>query len=95
MGNKEGLIILTLIGDDFQFPFNDLMLWAVLSRRQEMARCMWTYGEEAMAKALAAIRLYKSMSKEAADEYIEVEVSNELREFAEFVLLFPILFEVK
>uniref|UniRef100_A0A1I7W0K8 LSDAT_euk domain-containing protein n=1 Tax=Loa loa TaxID=7209 RepID=A0A1I7W0K8_LOALO len=70
-------------GDDFQFPFNDLMLWAVLSRRQEMARCMWSYGEEAMAKALAAIRLYKSMSKEAADEYIEVEVSNELREFAE------------
>ncbi|VIO96455.1 Uncharacterized protein BM_BM4357 [Brugia malayi] len=69
--------------DDFQFPFNDLMLWAVLSRRQEMARCMWMYGEEAMAKALAAIRLYKSMSKEAADEYIEVEVSNELREFAE------------
>uniref|UniRef100_A0A915PI99 TRPM SLOG domain-containing protein n=1 Tax=Setaria digitata TaxID=48799 RepID=A0A915PI99_9BILA len=70
-------------GDDFQFPFNDLMLWAVLSRRQEMARCMWMYGEEAMAKALAAVRLYKSMSKEAADEYIEVEVSNELREFAE------------
>ncbi|KAL3998389.1 Ion transport family protein [Acanthocheilonema viteae] len=70
-------------GDEFQFPFNDLMLWAVLSRRQEMARCMWMYGEEAMAKALAAIRLYKSMSKEAADEYIEVEVSNELRQFAE------------
>ncbi|CAG9531100.1 unnamed protein product [Cercopithifilaria johnstoni] len=69
--------------DEFQFPFNDLMLWAVLSRRQEMARCMWMYGEEAMAKALAAIRLYKSMSKEAADEYIEVEVSNELRQFAE------------
>uniref|UniRef100_A0A158Q738 LSDAT_euk domain-containing protein n=1 Tax=Elaeophora elaphi TaxID=1147741 RepID=A0A158Q738_9BILA len=77
------LIILTLTGEDFQFPFNDLMLWAVLSRRQEMARCMWMYGEEAMAKALAAIRLYKSMSKEAADEYIEVEVSNELRQFAE------------
>ncbi|MCP9260167.1 Transient receptor potential cation channel subfamily M member [Dirofilaria immitis] len=73
----------SIFSDDFQFPFNDLMLWAVLSRRQEMARCMWTYGEEGMAKALAAIRLYKSMSKEAADEYIEVEVSNELREFAE------------
>lgn len=66
------------------------MLWAVLSRRQEMARCMWMYGEEAMAKALAAIRLYKSMSKEAADEYIEVEVSNELRQFAEFVHLLQI-----
>uniref|UniRef100_A0A8R1U0B4 TRPM SLOG domain-containing protein n=1 Tax=Onchocerca volvulus TaxID=6282 RepID=A0A8R1U0B4_ONCVO len=80
---RERLRKETKEGDDFQFPFNDLMLWAVLSRRQEMARCMWTYGEEGMAKALAAIRLYKSMSKEAADEYIEVEVSNELREFAE------------
>ncbi|VDN01629.1 unnamed protein product [Thelazia callipaeda] len=70
-------------GEDFQYPFNDLMLWAILSRRQDMARCMWMYGEEPMAKALAAIRLYKSMSKEAADEYIEVEASNELREFAE------------
>lgn len=62
------------------------MLWAVLSRRQEMARCLWMHGEEAMAKALVAVRLYRSMSKETADEYIEVEVSNQLREFAEFVL---------
>lgn len=68
------------------------MVWSVLSRRQQMALCMWTYGEEALAKALAAIRLYKSMSKEAADEYIEVEASNELREFAEFVFPFSSTF---
>ncbi|KAI1722198.1 ion transport protein domain-containing protein [Ditylenchus destructor] len=66
----------------FRYPFNDLMLWAVLTRRHEMAKCMWQHGEEAMAKALIAIRLYKCMSKEAADDYTEVEVSNLLREYA-------------
>lgn len=59
------------------------MLWAVLTRRQEMARCMWMHGEEAMAKALVAIRLYKSMGKEIVDEYVEVETSNQLKEYAE------------
>lgn len=59
------------------------MLWAVLTRRHEMAKCMWQYGEEAMAKALMAIRLYKYMSKEAADDYTEVEVSDKLRQYAE------------
>uniref|UniRef100_A0A915EL64 TRPM-like domain-containing protein n=1 Tax=Ditylenchus dipsaci TaxID=166011 RepID=A0A915EL64_9BILA len=70
------------IDSDFRYPFNDLMLWAILTRRHEMAKCMWQHGEEAMAKALTAIRLYKCMSKEAADDYTEVEVSNQLREYA-------------
>lgn len=67
---------------DFQYPFNDLMLWAILTRRHHMAKCMWQHGEQGMAKALIAIRLYKYMSKEAADDYTEVEVSNQLREWA-------------
>ena len=69
--------------DDFKYPFNDLLIWAVLTQRHELAKCMWNHGEEAMAKALVAIRLYKCMSKEAADDYTEVEVSNQLREYAE------------
>uniref|UniRef100_A0A7E4V9N2 LSDAT_euk domain-containing protein n=1 Tax=Panagrellus redivivus TaxID=6233 RepID=A0A7E4V9N2_PANRE len=69
--------------EDFAYPFNELMLWAVLTRRHELAKCMWNHGEEAMAKALVAIRLYKCMSREAADDYTEVEVSNQLREYAE------------
>ncbi|KAL3117473.1 hypothetical protein niasHT_003221 [Heterodera trifolii] len=67
---------------DFDFPFNELMLWAVLTRRHEMAKFFWQYGEEPMAKALVAIRLYKCMSREAAHDYTEVEVSNQLRECA-------------
>lgn len=69
--------------EDFKYPFNDLMIWAVLTQRHDLAKCLWNHGEEAMAKALVAIRLYKCMSKEAADDYTEVEVSNQLREFAE------------
>ncbi|VDM93110.1 unnamed protein product [Onchocerca ochengi] len=36
--------------DDFKYPFNELLIWAVLTKRQEMALCMWQHGEEAMAK---------------------------------------------
>lgn len=65
---------------DFKHPFNDLLLWAVLTRRHEMAKCFWLYGEEAMAKALTAVSLYKFMSRVAADDYTGVEVYNILRE---------------
>lgn len=69
--------------DDFEYPFNELMLWAILTQRQEMAYFLWLYGEEAMAKALAAVRLYKCFSKEIANEFLELEVSRQLGECAE------------
>lgn len=59
------------------------MLWAVLTRRHEMAKLFWQHGEEPLAKALAAIRLYKCMSRDVAHDYIEMEVSNQLREYAQ------------
>ena len=34
----------------FEYPFHDLMIWAVLMKRQRMALFMWQHGEEAMAK---------------------------------------------
>jgi transient receptor potential cation channel subfamily M protein 3 len=67
----------------FQYPFNDLLIWAVLTKRHEMALCMWEHGEEAMAKALVACRLYKSLSKEAAEDYLEVEICEELKKYAD------------
>ena len=39
-----------------------------------------------MAKSLVACRLYKSLSNEAAEDYLEVEVCDELRKYAEYVL---------
>lgn len=40
----------------FAYPFNDLLIWAVLTSRHGMAECMWVHGEDAMAKCLLAIR---------------------------------------
>lgn len=34
----------------FKYPFNELMVWAVLMKRQKMAMFMWQHGEEALAK---------------------------------------------
>ncbi|CAI5439041.1 unnamed protein product [Caenorhabditis angaria] len=68
---------------DFRYPFSELMIWAVLTKRQNMAMCMWQHGEEALAKSLVACRLYKSLATEAAEDYLEVEVCEELKKYAE------------
>uniref|UniRef100_A0A914CYL5 TRPM-like domain-containing protein n=1 Tax=Acrobeloides nanus TaxID=290746 RepID=A0A914CYL5_9BILA len=68
---------------DFPYPFSDLFIWAVLTKRQDMAICMWEHGEEALAKALVGMRLYKSLAEEAVDDYIENEICAELREYSE------------
>ncbi|KIH68150.1 hypothetical protein ANCDUO_01509 [Ancylostoma duodenale] len=68
---------------DFAYPFNDLILWAVLTRRPEMAKCMWLHGEDAMAKSLVAARLYKAIARIAEEDYLEVEVAQKLREYCE------------
>ena len=36
----------------FKYPFNELMVWAVLMKRQRMAKFMWQHGEEALAKVV-------------------------------------------
>uniref|UniRef100_A0AC35U1S2 LSDAT_euk domain-containing protein n=1 Tax=Rhabditophanes sp. KR3021 TaxID=114890 RepID=A0AC35U1S2_9BILA len=68
---------------DFDFPYNDLTLWVILTKRHEMAKFLWQYGEEAMARALIAIRLYKGMAKVAANDYTAVEASTILRTYAD------------
>uniref|UniRef100_A0A0N5C8B8 LSDAT_euk domain-containing protein n=1 Tax=Strongyloides papillosus TaxID=174720 RepID=A0A0N5C8B8_STREA len=67
---------------DFSFPLNELMIWVILTKRHELAKFLWQYGEEAMARSLIAIRLYKGMAKVASDDYTALEVSAILREHA-------------
>ncbi|KAK4009060.1 hypothetical protein OUZ56_014200 [Daphnia magna] len=43
---------------------------------------MWHHGEEALAKALVASKLYRAMASEAADDDLEVEIFDELRSYA-------------
>ncbi|XP_047447059.1 transient receptor potential cation channel subfamily M member 6 isoform X2 [Mugil cephalus] len=47
------------------FNFNDLFVWAVLQQRQQMALFLWQHGEEALARATVACKLYRSMAFEA------------------------------
>ncbi|KAK4884574.1 hypothetical protein RN001_000845 [Aquatica leii] len=65
----------------FDYPFNELLIWAVLMKRQKMALLMWQHGEEALAKALVACKLYKAMAHEAAEDDMETEVYEELRSY--------------
>lgn len=36
----------------FKYPYSELLIWAVLTKRQQMALLMWRHGEEAMAKVV-------------------------------------------
>ncbi|XP_069361506.1 transient receptor potential cation channel trpm isoform X8 [Maniola hyperantus] len=65
----------------FDYPFNELLMWAVLTKRHQMALLMWTHGEEALAKSLVACKLYKAMAHEAAEDDMETEVYEELRHY--------------
>ena len=47
----------------FDNPFHELFIWAVLMKRPEMARFMWQKGEEALAKALVAMKMFKRMAQ--------------------------------
>lgn len=46
-----------------------------------MTLLMWQHGEEALAKALVACKLYKAMAHEAAEDDLETEIYEELRSY--------------
>ncbi|XP_017773710.1 PREDICTED: transient receptor potential cation channel trpm isoform X3 [Nicrophorus vespilloides] len=81
-GNAMSLLAETLPTKDglcsFEFPYNELFIWAVLTKRQCMALLMWSRGEEVLAKSLVACKLYKAMAHEASVD-METEVYEELR----------------
>ncbi|KAL8568792.1 hypothetical protein ACOMHN_000075 [Nucella lapillus] len=76
--------LLTLHGADYHFDyaFHDLMIWAVLMKRQRMAIFMWQHGEEAMAKALVACTLYRALAHEADQDDLEIELSQEFKSYS-------------
>ena len=57
-------------------------IWAVLTKRQAMAHLMWQHGEEALAKALVACKLFKALSCEAAEDNLETEFFEDLKRHA-------------
>ncbi|CAL7938906.1 unnamed protein product [Xylocopa violacea] len=89
-GSKQDSLTMSLLAETlpanrdtplFDYPFNELLIWAVLTKRQQMALLMWQHGEEALAKALVALKLYKAMAHEAAEDDLETEVYDELRNY--------------
>ncbi|XP_077863672.1 transient receptor potential cation channel subfamily M member 3 [Saccoglossus kowalevskii] len=68
--------------ETFTYPFHELMVWAVLMKRHKMALFMWQQGEEALAKALAASKLYKAMARDAEQIDIESDTAQELRGYS-------------
>ncbi|XP_034443367.1 transient receptor potential cation channel subfamily M member 1 isoform X2 [Hippoglossus hippoglossus] len=62
----------------FKFPFHELMLWGVLMKRQKMALFLWQRGEEAMAKALVACKLYKAMAHDCSESELVDDISQDL-----------------
>lgn len=74
----------------FPYPFNELLVWAVLMKRQKMALFFWQHGEENMAKALVACKLCRSMGYEAKKSDVVDDTSEELKEYSKQVFLeFP------
>ncbi len=68
----------------FVDPFDVLLIWAVLTKRQSVAKLMWKYGNGALAKALVAHNLYRAMAIEAEkDGSEELDLANELKSYAE------------
>ncbi|XP_061820430.2 transient receptor potential cation channel subfamily M member 7 isoform X2 [Nerophis lumbriciformis] len=66
----------------FSYPFNELLVWAVLLKRQKMSLFFWQHGEENMAKALVACKLCRSMAYEAKKSDVVDDTSEELKEYS-------------
>ncbi|XP_049625712.1 transient receptor potential cation channel subfamily M member 6 [Suncus etruscus] len=68
--------------DGFIYPYNDLLVWAVLMKRQKMAMFFWQHGEEATAKAVIACILYRAMAHEAKESNMVDDASEELKNYS-------------
>ncbi|KAF5890124.1 transient receptor potential cation channel subfamily M member 6-like isoform X1 [Clarias magur] len=66
----------------FVYSFNDLFVWAVLKRRQQMALFLWQHGMQAMARAVVACRLYQAMASEAKESSMHYSIADELRKYS-------------
>uniref|UniRef100_A0A8C9SSL9 non-specific serine/threonine protein kinase n=1 Tax=Scleropages formosus TaxID=113540 RepID=A0A8C9SSL9_SCLFO len=64
----------------FRYPFSELLVWAVLMKRQKMSLFLWQYGEEAMAKALVACKLCRAMAVAAKTSTVVDDTADELKE---------------
>ncbi|KAL4232041.1 hypothetical protein ACF0H5_009619 [Mactra antiquata] len=75
----------------FKRPYKMLLVWALLLKRQALARLFWELGEEPVTSALAATRIYHAMGKnlprhESHLKNVFLELENEFEKIATDVL---------
>ena len=59
-------------------PFNELLIWSVLCNMQKMALFIWERGDENLARALVAGKLYYVMAKLTERDEAKADISEEL-----------------
>lgn len=72
-------------GAGFKLPYNELLIWAVLSNLHKMALFMWERGDENLAKALVAGKLFKVLAEETAKDELKADVTEELQAHSRYV----------
>uniref|UniRef100_A0A672JL72 non-specific serine/threonine protein kinase n=1 Tax=Salarias fasciatus TaxID=181472 RepID=A0A672JL72_SALFA len=77
--HKVGLCDASLLAS---FNFNDLFVWAVLQQRQQMALFLWQHGEEALARATVACKLYRSMAFKARQSSMDDDVTERFKAYS-------------
>lgn len=66
-------------------PYKELLFWSVFGNMQEMALFMWERGEENLARALMAVKLYDWMVKLTQRHVTLVKYTDELRKHSKLV----------
>ncbi|XP_077992879.1 transient receptor potential cation channel subfamily M member 8-like [Glandiceps talaboti] len=64
---EMGSFELTNPAMNFEKPFRELFLWAILMGRLEMAEFLWELGDEAISSGIAAVKIFSSMSEHISD----------------------------
>ncbi|XP_011433265.3 transient receptor potential cation channel subfamily M member-like 2 isoform X3 [Magallana gigas] len=71
---------------DFDNPFQELFLWAVLLNRQEMAKILWKGGKDATAAALVASGMLNSLSRQTDDTELAKKLKENSQEFSNLAI---------
>lgn len=69
----------------FKYPYNELLIWAVLMKRHKMAMFLCKRGEETLAKALFSTKVNKALAKEAELDDLDSEISDDFKKYAEYI----------
>ncbi|XP_022611056.1 transient receptor potential cation channel subfamily M member 6-like [Seriola dumerili] len=84
-GSSREITLSIGLGDSpplVSFNFNDLFVWAVLQQRQQMALFLWQHGEEALARAAVACKLYRSMAFEARQSSMDDNIADRFKSYS-------------